>query len=70
VLAQALRFAPLGRFGHRILVNGGPGIIVVRAGQPLALMGITVADDRITEINILADPVRLAALDLGAVLEP
>jgi RNA polymerase sigma-70 factor (ECF subfamily) len=70
VLAQARRFAPLGRYGRRIIVNGGPGIIVVRASEPLALMGITVADGKITEINIIADPVRLAALDLSAVIKP
>jgi RNA polymerase sigma factor (sigma-70 family) len=68
VLAQAKRFAPMGKFGRPVLVNGGPGVLVARDGQPLALMGITAAEGRITEINILADPARLASLDLSAVL--
>jgi RNA polymerase sigma-70 factor (ECF subfamily) len=69
VLAQAKRFAPMHRYGHRVLVNGGPGVLVARGGEPLALLSFTTADGRITEINILADPDRLAALDLAAVLD-
>jgi RNA polymerase sigma-70 factor (ECF subfamily) len=68
VVTQARRFAALRGFGRRVLVNGGPGVLVARSGQPLALMGFTVADGKIVEIDILADPVRLAALDLSAVL--
>jgi RNA polymerase sigma factor (sigma-70 family) len=70
VVAQAQRFAPLGRYARRVLVNGGPGALVARDGQPLALMAVTVAGDKITEMDILADPDRLGQLDLSAVLEP
>jgi RNA polymerase sigma-70 factor (ECF subfamily) len=38
-------------------------------GQPVAVLGFTVADGKITQIDILADPVRLRGLDL-AVLDP
>jgi RNA polymerase sigma-70 factor (ECF subfamily) len=68
VIAQAQRFAPLGRFARPVLVNGGPGFLVVRDGEPLALMAVTVHDGRITEMDVLADPDRLARLDLTAVL--
>ena len=68
VIAQAQRFAPLGRFARPVLVNGGPGFLVARDGEPLALMAVTVHDGRITEMDILADPDRLAGLDLTAVL--
>jgi RNA polymerase sigma-70 factor (ECF subfamily) len=68
VLAQARRFAPLGRFGRLVLINGAPGFLVAVDGQPLALLAITVRDDRIAEIDILADPDRLARLDLDDVL--
>ena len=68
VIAQARRFSPLARFGHRVLVNGDPGFLVARGGQALAVAGVTVADGRITEINILADPDRLGRLDLTGVL--
>jgi RNA polymerase sigma factor (sigma-70 family) len=64
VSAQARRFAPLGRHGHPVVVNGGPGFLVAPGGQPVALLAMTVQNDRITEIDILADPVRLARLDL------
>ncbi len=68
VIAQAQRFAPLGRFARPVLVNGGPGFLVAREGEPLALMAVTVHDGRITEMDVLADPDRLARLDLTAVL--
>jgi RNA polymerase sigma-70 factor (ECF subfamily) len=69
VLSQAQRFAPLGRFARPVLVNGGPGFLVVRDGEPLALMAVTVQDGKITEMDVLADPVRLARLDLTEVTE-
>ena len=68
VLAQARRFAPLGRFGRLVLINGTPGFLIAVDGQPLALLAIATQDDLITEIDILADPDRLARLDLADVL--
>jgi RNA polymerase sigma factor (sigma-70 family) len=68
VIAQAQRFAPLSRFARQVLVNGAPGFLVVRDGEPLALMAVTVQDGKVTEMDVLADPARLAALDLTAVL--
>jgi len=68
VIAQAERFQRLGRFAHRVLVNGGPGALVVTQGKPLALASITIVDSKITEIDFLADPDRLASLDLTAVM--
>jgi RNA polymerase sigma factor (sigma-70 family) len=68
VIAQARHFSPLARFGHRVLVNGDPGFLVARGGQALAVAAVTVADGRIIEINILADPDRLGRLDLTGVL--
>ncbi|MGH3249879.1 MAG: sigma-70 family RNA polymerase sigma factor [Trebonia sp.] len=68
VIGQARRFAPLGRFARPVLVNGGPGFLVVRDGEPLALMAVTVHNGKVTEMDVLADPARLAALDLTAVI--
>ena len=70
VIAQARRFAPLGRFARPVLVNGAPGFLVARGGEPLALLAVTVRDDKITELDILADPVRLRELDLIGLAEP
>ncbi len=68
VAAQARRFAHLSRFAQPVLVNGTPGFLVARDGRPLALIGIAVRDDKITEIDILADPERLSRLDLAGLI--
>jgi RNA polymerase sigma-70 factor (ECF subfamily) len=46
------------------MVNGGPGLVSVLHGRAMAVMAFTVADGLIVEIDILADPQRLATLDL------
>jgi RNA polymerase sigma-70 factor (ECF subfamily) len=70
VIAHAQRFAPLGRFARPVLVNGAPGFLVARDGEALALLAVTVQDDKITEMDVLADPVRLRELDLVGLTEP
>ena len=70
VIAQAQRFASLARFARPVLVNGAPGFLVVRDGESLALLAATVRNDKITEMDILADPVRLRELDLVGLVEP
>jgi RNA polymerase sigma-70 factor, ECF subfamily len=65
VAATARRFTPLARLARPVLVNGTPGYLVARNGQPLAVIGLAVRDGRITEIDILADPERLGQLDLA-----
>jgi RNA polymerase sigma factor (sigma-70 family) len=54
----------LARFVRPALVNGAAGAVVTINGQPFAVMGFTVADDRVVAIDILYDPDRLAGLDL------
>jgi hypothetical protein len=68
VLAQARRFAQFGQSAHLVLVNGAPGFLVAPGGEPVALIAVTVSGDRITELDILADPGRLARLDLAALI--
>jgi RNA polymerase sigma-70 factor (ECF subfamily) len=63
-VSQARRFASLARFGKPALVNGTPGLVVAPDGRVIAVMGMTARAGRITEINVLADPERIAALDL------
>ena len=64
VARQALSFQHLARFARLTLVNGEFGIVTAPQGRPAAVMAITIADGRITELNILADPERLRRLDL------
>jgi RNA polymerase sigma factor (sigma-70 family) len=64
VAEQALSFSRLIPFARPALVNGAAGVIVARDGQPITLMGFTVRQGKITEIDILADPARLRQLGL------
>jgi RNA polymerase sigma-70 factor (ECF subfamily) len=66
VAGQALRFSSLAKFSRPVFVNGSPGLLAVREGRPLSLVSVVIVDDRIVEMDILADPDRLAALDLSA----
>ncbi len=60
-LASALRLAEL----EPVLVNGAAGVIVRRRGRPVAVMGFTVTDGRISGIDSLADPERAARAAAG-----
>jgi len=52
----------------QVVVNGGIGLLARdRDGRLFAVIGLTVANGRIAEMNILADPDRLRRLDLSAV---
>jgi RNA polymerase sigma factor (sigma-70 family) len=57
--------ARLGGFARPALVNGAAGLVVAARGRPLAVIGFTVADGRIVEIDVLADPARVRRLDLA-----
>jgi len=46
-----------------------PQVSAIRHGEAYAVVGFTVARDKIVEMNILADPARLRRLDL-TVLAP
>jgi RNA polymerase sigma factor (sigma-70 family) len=48
-----------------VLVNGGPGVVITLAGRTLAVMGFTIADGRIVEIDAIADPDRVGDLAAG-----
>ncbi|WP_322787592.1 RNA polymerase sigma factor SigJ [Nocardioides jensenii] len=66
VARQALLSTPLSPFVRRVLVNGSPGALVVPHGNVQVVMAFTVAGGRIVAIDVLADPTRLATLDLTA----
>jgi RNA polymerase sigma-70 factor, ECF subfamily len=57
------------RVMRRSLVNGAAGVVVFEQGRLVAVMGFTVVGGRIVEMDALADPERLARLDLAGVLE-
>jgi len=68
VAAQAMLFRQFTATATRILVNGVPGGVAWKPdGTPYAVLAMTVHGDRIVRIDILADPERLAELDLTPV---
>ncbi|MFD3870837.1 sigma-70 family RNA polymerase sigma factor [Streptomyces sp. NPDC058623] len=68
VASQAIAFARFAASAHPALVNGTPGVVSMADGKPLSVMAFTVRDGRITALDILTDPERLARIDLSAVL--
>ena len=66
VARQAPVSGRLAPFVRRVLVSGTPGALVVPHGTLQFVMAFTVTDDPIMALNVLADPVRLARLDLIA----
>jgi len=53
------------RYGRIALVNGAPGLIMAPRGQLLVALAFTFSGDKISQIDVVADPDRLAQLDLG-----
>ncbi|MFB7515837.1 sigma-70 family RNA polymerase sigma factor [Streptomyces sp. NPDC056144] len=69
VVAQALTYARFKQASLPVVANGAPAFVAVVDGRAAVLMSFTiaadpVAGDRIVELQILADPERLAALGL------
>jgi RNA polymerase sigma-70 factor (ECF subfamily) len=64
VASSATMWSRVGLDMHRALVNGTPGFVSLRDGRPFSVAAVTITGGRIAEIDILADPERLARLDL------
>jgi RNA polymerase sigma factor (sigma-70 family) len=58
-------FPRLARMAQPVLVNGAAGVVVASGGRPFAVVGFTVRQGRIAEIDVLADPEWLRRLDLA-----
>jgi RNA polymerase sigma-70 factor (ECF subfamily) len=64
VAGQALLWSRVDLTMHRVLVNGAAGIVSYLHGRPFSIAAGTVRNGRIVELDFLADPDRLAQLDL------
>ena len=64
VASGAMRFSRLIPSARPALVNGAAGVVAIRDGKPVSVVGVTVRGGKIVEINVLADPERLSQLDL------
>jgi RNA polymerase sigma-70 factor (ECF subfamily) len=68
VASRAAAFRRTGLDQVLVLVNGSVGLLSLRGGRPVSLFSPVIRGGRIVEINILADPDRLARLDLRSVV--
>jgi RNA polymerase sigma-70 factor (ECF subfamily) len=59
ILERGSRFAPDAR---PALINGTAGFVVVRNRRPFAVVGFTVSNGRIAEIDLITDPEKLRAV--------
>jgi RNA polymerase sigma factor (sigma-70 family) len=64
VAGHTATYAELYPFVRAALVNGAAGAIVAPHGRLFSVMAFTVTNGRITQIDALLDPARLARLDL------
>jgi RNA polymerase sigma-70 factor (ECF subfamily) len=64
VASRALQFSRLAPFVRPAVVNGTAGVVVARGHHPFSVMAFTVQGGRVVEIYAVADPDRLARIDL------
>jgi RNA polymerase sigma-70 factor (ECF subfamily) len=57
-------FSGRARAARLALVDGAVGAVVAPGGRPRVVFGFTIMGGKVAEIDILADPARLARLDL------
>jgi RNA polymerase sigma factor (sigma-70 family) len=69
VARQALGYAKLGLDMRPALINGVPGAVAFRHGQPYSIGAVTVRNGKIVELDFLNDPERLRLLDLTSLEE-
>jgi RNA polymerase sigma factor (sigma-70 family) len=68
-VATNARFFATTRLAHPATVDGTAGFVATEDGVPVAVLAFTVHDGRITSIDALGGPTRLAGLDLHAFVE-
>jgi RNA polymerase sigma-70 factor (ECF subfamily) len=64
VARRAMAASLLGLDVRRALVNGAPGWVSLLDGKVFAIAALTLRNGRITTMDILVDPARLARIDL------
>jgi len=61
-------FSRRARSARPALVDGAVGIVVAPHGRLRLALGLTIKDDEIAEIDVIADPWRLQQLDLAVLV--
>jgi RNA polymerase sigma-70 factor (ECF subfamily) len=62
VAGQALRSANPSAQLHPALVNGAAGVVATVRGRPFSVLGFTIVDGKIVEIDAIADPERVSRI--------
>ena len=62
---QAIAFGQLARLARLALVNGAVGIVMAPRGRLFRVVRLTIANGKITQIEVIGDKARLGALDLS-----
>jgi RNA polymerase sigma-70 factor (ECF subfamily) len=70
VARRAMVFSRIGLVVRPALVNGVAGFVSVLDGEVFAIAALTLRNGRITSLNFLLDPARLARLDLTVLDSP
>jgi RNA polymerase sigma factor (sigma-70 family) len=60
--AVLTRGRPFARFGRPAMVNGRPGAVVALDDRVVSVVAFTIAGGRVTEMDLLLDPVKLRAV--------
>jgi hypothetical protein len=69
VAKNALAFAERSRFARAVLVNGSVGLVMAPGGHLLGVGRLEIRDGRIAVMELIADPERLAQLELAVLDE-
>jgi RNA polymerase sigma factor (sigma-70 family) len=64
VARQALMWSRVDLTMRRALINGAAGMVAFLHGEPFSIAAVTVRNGKIVELDFLADPERIARLDL------
>jgi RNA polymerase sigma-70 factor (ECF subfamily) len=64
VASQAVLWSRVNLTFQRALINGAAGVVTFLRGRPFSIAAVTIKNGKIAEINFLADPQRIAQLDL------
>jgi len=64
VASEAHRWVGMAPLTRPALVNGVAGAVIGRPGGPFAVVAITVVNDRISEMDFVLDPLKLARITI------
>jgi RNA polymerase sigma-70 factor (ECF subfamily) len=64
IASRALLWSRVDLTMRRALINGAAGVVTFLHGRPFSIAALTVKEGKIVEIDYLADPERIAQLDL------